>query len=172
VLRPGDAMETAECWDIALKHKDGPVLLVLSRQAMPTLPRDHGAENLSARGGYVVAPAEGPRRATILATGSEVALALKAREMLAAEGIAVAVASVPSFELLDRQDPGYRTEVLGEAPRVGVEAAVGFGWERLLGTDGTFIGMHGFGASAPYQKLFQHFGITAEAVVAAVKAKL
>ena len=172
VLRPGDAMETAECWDIALKHKDGPVLLVLSRQAMPTLPRDHGAENLSARGGYVVAPAAGPRRATILATGSEVALALKAREMLAAEGITVAVASVPSFELLDRQDPGYRTEVLGEAPRVGVEAAVGFGWERLLGTDGTFIGMHGFGASAPYQKLFQHFGITAEAVVAAVKAKL
>lgn len=173
VLRPGDAMETAECWDIAMHHKDGPVLMILSRQSMPTLPREHGAENLSARGGYVVVGAQAaPRRATLIATGSEVAIAIKAREMLAAEGIHVAVSSVPSFELLERQDEGYRTEVLGEAPRIGIEAAVGYGWERLLGAGGTFIGMHGFGASAPYQKLYQHFGITPEAVVAAVKAKI
>ncbi|SIR26941.1 MULTISPECIES: transketolase [Acidiphilium] len=172
VLRPGDAMETAECWDIAMHHKDGPVLLVLSRQAMPALPRDHGAENLSARGGYIVKGATGARRATLIATGSEVSIAIKAQAMLAAEGIGVAVASVPSFELLARQDHGYRMEVLGEAPRIGIEAASGFGWERLLGDSGTFIGMHGFGASAPEADLYKHFGITPEATVAAVKAKL
>jgi transketolase len=172
VLRPGDAMETAECWDIAMHHKDGPVLLILSRQAMPTLPRDHGAENLCARGGYIVKGATGARRATLIATGSEVSIAIKAQAMLESEGIGVAVASVPSFELLARQDRGYRMEVLGEAPRVGIEAASGFGWERLLGDNGTFIGMHGFGASAPEADLYKHFGITPEATVAAVKAKL
>jgi transketolase len=172
VMRPGDAMETAECWDVAMHHKDGPVLMVLSRQNMPTLPRDHGAENLSARGGYVVIGAKHQRKATLIATGSEVAIAVQAHEMLAKEGIDVTVSSVPSFELFDKQDAGYREEVLGEAPRIGIEAAVGYGWDRYLGDNGTFIGMHSFGASAPFQKLYQHFGITAEAVVAAVKAKL
>lgn len=172
VLRPGDAMETAECWDIAMHHKDGPTLLVLSRQGMPSLPRDHGAENLSARGGYIVRGATGARRATIIATGSEVSIAIAAQDILARDGIGVAVASVPSFELLSRQDHGYRMEVLGEAPRVGIEAASSFGWERLLGDNGTFIGMHSFGASAPEADLYKHFGITPEAAVAAVKAKL
>ncbi len=172
VLRPGDALETAECWDIALHHKDGPSLLVLSRQAMPTLPRPHGADNLAARGAYVVAESEGPRRATLIATGSEVSLAITARERLAAQGISVAVVSVPSFELFAQQDALYRAEVLGSVPRIGIEAAVGFGWESLLGEHGTFIGMHSFGASAPYQKLYEQFGITADAIVNAVKAKL
>lgn len=172
VLRPGDTLETAECWDIALHHKDGPTLMILSRQAMPALPRQHGSENLSARGGYVVADTEGPRKATLIATGSEVAIAVAARDALAKEGIGVAVVSVPSFELFGRQDEVYRTDVLGLAPRIGIEAAVGFGWERLLGETGTFIGMHSFGASAPYQKLYDHFGITPAAVVAAVKSKL
>jgi transketolase len=172
VLRPADALETAECWDIALHHKDGPSLLVLSRQNMPSLPRPHGADNLSARGAYVVAEAEGPRRATLIATGSEVALAVTARDTLAAQGISVAVVSVPSFELFAQQDALYRAGVLGTAPRIGIEAAVGFGWERLIGDNGTFIGMHGFGASAPYKQLYAQFGITPEAIVTAVKAKL
>ena len=172
VLRPGDALETAECWDIALHHKDGPSLLVLSRQAMPTLPRPVGADNLAANGAYVVVDSEGPRRATLIATGSEVSLAITARDRLAAQGISVAVVSVPSFELFARKDAIYRADVLGTAPRIGIEAAAGFGWESLLGEHGSFIGMHSFGASAPYQKLYEHFGITPDAIVNAVKAKL
>lgn len=173
VLRPGDALETAECWDIALHHKDGPSLLILSRQPMPSLPRATGVtQNLSSKGAYVVAEAEGSRRATLVATGSEVAIAMEAREALGQQGISVAVVSVPSFELFARQDSGYREAVLGAAPRIGIEAAVGLGWERILGESGIFIGMHGFGASAPYQKLYEYFGITADSVIAAVKSKI
>ncbi len=171
VLRPADAVETVECWELAIRRADGPSLLVLSRQPVPALRTD-GAENRSARGGYVLAEAEGPRRATLIATGSEVALAVVARDMLAAEGMAVAVVSLPCWELFALQSDEYRAGVLGQAPRFGVEAACGFGWERWIGTDGTFIGMTGYGASAPSADLFRHFGITPDAITTAVRRKL
>jgi transketolase len=168
VFRPADAMETAECWDLAIRRADGPSLLVLTRQALPALRVDT-AENRAARGGYVLAEAEGPRRATLIATGSEVAIAMTARAALAGEGIAVAVVSLPCWELFAAQDPAYRAEVLGGAPRIGIEAAGGFGWDRWLGPDGVFIGMPGYGASAPFEDLYHHFGITSDAIVAAVR---
>jgi len=171
VFRPGDAMETAECWELAVKRTDGPTVLALSRQALPSFRAEAG-ENRCARGGYVVAEASGPRQATLIASGSEVHLALAARAALEAEDIATAVVSLPSWELFAAQDASTHAEVLGSALRVGIEAAVGFGWERWLGPDGVFIGMTGFGASAPAESLFRHFGITADAVVAAVKKRL
>jgi transketolase len=171
VFRPAEAMETAECWELAIRRTDGPSLLVLTRQALPTMRTDT-AENRCARGGYVLAEAEGPRQATLIATGSEVSIAMAARESLAAEGVAVAVVSLPCWELFSQQDEAYRAEVLGGVPRIGIEAAGGFGWERWLGSDGVFIGMTGFGASAPYEDLYKHFGITPEAVVAAVRKRL
>ncbi|HVY15396.1 MAG TPA: transketolase [Rhodopila sp.] len=171
VMRPADAMETAECWELALRRADGPSLLVLSRQGLPALRTDAG-ENRCARGGYVLAEAEGPRQATLVATGSEVAIAMAAREMLAADGVMVAVVSLPCWELFALQDETYRTQVLGGAPRIGIEAAGDFGWERWLGPDGVFIGLHGFGASAKYTDLYAHFGLTPEAVKAAVTRRL
>jgi transketolase len=171
VFRPADAMETAECWELAVRRSDGPSLLVLSRQALPAW-RSDTAENRSAKGGYVLAEAEGPRQATIIATGSEVSIAMTARQMLAGSNIAVAVASLPCWELFAQQPDTYRAQVLGGAPRIGIEAAGGFGWERWLGPDGTFIGMSDFGASANYHDLYAHFGITPEAVVMAVMRRL
>ena len=166
-LRPADAIETAEAWEIAIRNTTGPTLLVLSRQAVPAL-RAAANSNQAARGAYVLAEAEGPRAATIIATGTEVALAMAARATLAARGIQVAVVSAPSFELFARQDASYQAAVLGDAPRIGVEAASGFGWERWLGGDGVFIGMNGFGASAPAEILYEHFGITEAAICRAV----
>ncbi len=171
MFRPADAMETAECWELAIRRADGPSLLALSRQALPALRWDVG-ENRSARGGYVIAEAGGPRQATLIATGSEVAIAMAAREVLAGEGIPVAVVSLPCWELFASQDEAYRAEVLGGALRIGIEAGVGFGWERWLGEGGVFIGMTGFGASAPFEELYRHFGITPDAIVAAVKKRL
>jgi transketolase len=171
VFRPADTMETAECWELAVRRADGPSLLVLSRQALPAWRTDT-TENRTARGGYVLAEAEGPRQATIIATGSEVPIAMSARDTLARDNIAVAVVSLPCWELFALQDEAYRAQVLGGAPRVGIEAAGGFGWERWLGPEGTFIGMTGFGASANYQDLYAHFGITPEAVIAAVTRRL
>jgi transketolase len=171
VFRPADAMETAECWELALRRADGPSVLALSRQGLPAL-RDDAAENRSARGGYVLAEATGARRATLIATGSEVSLAMAARAALEEAGLPTAVVSLPCWELFAAQPPEYRAEVLGDALRVGIEAAVGFGWESLLGVDGVFIGMTGFGASAPAEKLYEHFGITPAAVVAAVRKRL
>jgi transketolase len=171
MFRPADAMETAECWELALRRSDGPSLLALSRQPLPAL-RGDGGENRSARGGYVLAEAEGKRAVTLIATGSEVAIAMAAREGLAAEGIAAAVVSLPCWKLFEMQDESWRTQVLGPVLRVGIEAASGFGWERWLGPDGIFIGMTGFGASAPYEELYKAFGITAEAIMAAVKRRL
>ena len=171
VFRPADAMETAECWELALRRADGPSLLVLSRQPLPALRTDT-AENRCARGGYVLAEADGPRRATVLATGSEVAIAMAAREALAADGIKVAVVSLPCWELFASQDESYRAGVLGGRTRVGVEAASGFGWDRWLGPDGVFIGLDQFGASAPYDEVYREFGITAEAVAGAVRKLL
>ena len=171
VLRPADAVETVECWELAIRRADGPTLLILSRQPVPAVRLD-GAENRSARGGYVLAEAEGPRRATLIATGSEVALAIEARRALAAEGIGVAVVSLPCWELFALQSDEYRAGVLGQAPRFGIEAACGFGWERWLGSDGLFIGMTGYGASAPAADLFRHFGITPDAITTAVRKRL
>jgi transketolase len=171
VLRPADTMETAECWDLALRRTDGPSLLVLSRQSLPAMRTDTG-ENRCARGGYVLAEAEGTRQATVIATGSEVMIAMAAREALAAEGIRVAVVSLPCWNLFAQQDEGYRASVLGRAPRVGVEAASSFGWDRWLGPDGVFIGLDRFGESAPFEDIYRDVGITAEAVAAAVRRKV
>jgi transketolase len=171
VYRPADTLETVECWELAIRRHDGPSLLVLTRQALPALRFD-ASENLCARGGYVLAEAEGERQATLIATGSEVSLAMEARAKLAGEGIQAAVVSLPCWDLFETQDAGYRAEVLGTAFRVGIEAAGGFGWDRWLGPDGVFIGMPGFGASAPADVLYKYFGITADAVVAAVRERL
>nr|WP_281271346.1 transketolase [Humitalea rosea] len=171
VFRPADAMETAECWDLALRRNDGPSVLALSRQNLPTLSTETG-ENRCARGGYVLAEASGPRRATFIATGSEVQLAMAARDMLEAEGLPAAVVSLPCWELFAAQDPAYREATLGSAPRIGIEAAVSFGWDRWLGPEGAFIGMTGFGASAPAEQLYRHFGITAEAAAQAARKRI
>ncbi len=171
VFRPGDAMETAECWELAIRRTDGPSLLVLSRQAVPAMRTDV-TENRCARGGYVIAEAEGPRQATVIGTGTEVSIAMEARDMLGKDGIAVAVVSLPCWELFAQQTQDYRAEVLGGAPRIGIEAASPFGWERWLRPDGVFIGMTSYGASAPWQDVYRNFGITSEAVVAAVKKRL
>jgi transketolase len=171
VFRPCDAVETMECYELALENAKGPSVLALSRQNLPHLRGDAG-ENKSARGAYVLAEAEGERKVTIMATGSEVAVAMKGRELLQAKGIGAAVVSMPCWELFDRQDEDYRHAVLGSGVRVAVEAAAQFGWERYLGFDGVFIGMHSFGASAPGEKLYAHFGITGEAVAEAALKKL
>lgn len=168
VFRPADAVETAECWELALAARATPSVIALTRQGVPALRQD-AATNRSARGAYVLAEADGARAVTLLATGSEVGLAIEARKLLAADGIAAAVVSMPAFDLFEAQDAAYRAEVLGTAPRVAVEAAVRFGWDRWLGERGAFVGMPGFGASAPAGDLFRHFGITAEAVAAAAR---
>ena len=174
VMRPADAVEAAECWEAALEHREGPVTLVFARQALPLVRSRHSAENLSRRGAYVLAEAEGGRRAvTLLATGSEVALAIEARTRLQVEGIPTAVVSMPCWELFDAQDEAYHAAVLrpGSA-RVAVEAALRFGWDRWLGERGGFVGMTGFGASGPADELYEHFGITPAAIVAAAKRRL
>jgi transketolase len=173
VFRPADQVETAECWQLALGTKDRPSALALTRQNLPTARVEHVSENLSAKGAYVLREATGERRVTLLATGSEVSIALEARDRLEAEGIGAAVVSMPSWELFEAQDEAYRRQVLGEGSlRVGIEAMVRLGWDRWIGPEGIFIGMKGFGESGPYQELYEHFGITADATVAAVKARL
>ena len=171
VLRPADAMEAAECWEIALEHRTGPVSLVFARQALPAVRRGHVPDNLSARGAYVLAEAEnGARRVTLIGTGSEVALALQARDRLQAEGVPTAVVSMPCWELFDAQDAAYRNTVLPTGGvRVAVEAALRFGWDRYLGRRGGFVGMNGFGASGPAEQLYEQFGITPAAIVAEAK---
>jgi transketolase len=171
VFRPADAMETAECWELALRRTEGPSVLVLSRQKLPALRTD-SAENRCARGGYVIAEAPGPRHATLIASGSEVALAMAARADLAAEQIPVAVVSLPCWERFAQQDEAYRVQVLGGVTRIGIEAASELGWSRWLGPEGVFIGMSGFGASGAGADLYRHFGITAEAIAAAVRKRL
>ena len=171
VLRPADGIEAAECCELAVRRTDGPTLLVLSEQPLPALRGDAG-ENRCARGGYVLAEADGPRAATLVASGSEVGLAMAARALLAAEGIRTAVVSMPAWGLFARAEAGERQAVLGTAPRFGIEAGCGFGWERWLGADGVFIGVAGFGASGPAEELFARFGLTAEAVALAVKRRL
>jgi transketolase len=167
VLRPADAVEAAECWEIALERQGGPSTLVFARQALPQVRRLHTSANLSRRGAYVLAEADGgTREVTLLATGSEVALALAARETLQADGTPTAVVSMPSWELFEAQDDAYRASVLGPGTvRVGCEAALRFGWDRWLGERGGFVGMTGFGACGSAAELYAQFGITAEAIV-------
>ncbi|MBT8067426.1 MAG: transketolase [Gammaproteobacteria bacterium] len=174
VYRPADAMETAECWELALDDRNTPSGIALSRQTLPALRKEYSEENLSARGAYVLADADkAPRKVTLLATGSEVSLAMAARGILEGQGIGTAVVSMPCWERFEQQDADYKAAVLGpDTVRVGVEAAVGFGWDRYVGERGTFIGMQSFGASAPAAQLYEHFGITAEAIVGAATAQL
>ena len=173
VFRPGDAVEVAECWEIAVSTENTPSAISLTRQGIPTLRKDAGGENQCAKGGYIISAADGDAVVTLMATGSEVSVAVKAQELLAAEGIAANVVSMPCWELFDAQPAAYRASVLGEnTVKVAVEAAVSMGWDKYIGPNGDFIGMSGFGASAPAGDLFKHFGITAEAVAAAAKERL
>lgn len=169
VMRPADSVECAECWELALLAKHTPTILALTRQGLPLLRTTDSKGNLSAKGAYVLIEPEGTRDVTLIGTGSEVMLAVQAAKDLAKDGIKAAVVSMPCWELFEAQDESYHNAVLGSAPRVGVEAAAAFGWSKWLGPNGAFIGMHGFGASAPAQDLYKHFGITAEAVAAAAR---
>jgi transketolase len=176
VFRPADTVETAEAWEIAVTSTKTPSTLALTRQNLPTVRTEHKMRNLTAQGAYVLREAEGKRQAIIMATGSEVEIAVKARDLLQAQGIGTRVVSMPCWELFEEQDESYRRKVLPAGPvRVAVEAGIRFGWDRwLFGERGKreksgFIGMHGFGASAPAPELYEHFGITAEATAAKVR---
>ncbi|WP_035293860.1 transketolase [Brevundimonas bacteroides] len=173
VFRPADTVEAFECWQLALEAKTTPSALALSRQKTVAVRTEPSDQNLSARGAYELKAASGEAKATLFATGTEVPIALKAAETLEAQGTPTRVVSVPCFELFERQDAAYRASVLGRGTvRVAVEAAIQQGWERFIGEDGGFVGMTGFGASAPAEVLYREFGITADAVVAAVKTRL
>lgn len=172
VFRPADAIETAECWEAALLETARPSLLALSRQALPMLRAEESTEPLAARGAYVLAEADGARRLTLLASGSEVAIAVAARVLLQERGVPTAVVSIPCFALFDEQSAAFRAHVLGRAPRLAIEAASPFGWARYVGREANVIGMRGFGASAPAGALYAHFGLTAEAIAARGQAML
>jgi transketolase len=167
VFRPGDAVETAEAWDCALRTPHAPSVLCLSRQALPVFRDGIDSTNRVARGAYVVIEPEGGRDVTLVATGSEVSIAIVAAKLLADDGIRAAVVSAPCFDLFRQQPGDYRAAILGSAPRVGVEAAIEGDWARWFGDGGEFVGMTGFGASAPADDLYREFGITAAAVVTA-----
>lgn len=169
-FRPCDVIETAEAWEIALTSENTPSILALSRQNLPLL-RTSAAENLTAKGGYIISDTQNgaPRQATLIATGSEVSLAVEAQRRLREDGIETAVVSMPCTELFDRQNPDYQEAVLGSAPRIAVEAAAKFGWEKYVGLHGDIIGMDGFGASGPAADLYEYFGITADEIVESVK---
>ncbi|MFZ0014418.1 MAG: transketolase [Acidimicrobiia bacterium] len=164
VIRPADANEVLQAWEIALNRADGPVALILTRQGVPTLPRGEVA-----KGGYLARPGDD---VTLIATGSEVATALGAADLLESDGVSARVVSLPCWELFEAQDPSYRDEVLGALPRVSIEAASTFGWERIVGADGLSLGIDHFGASAPAGVLAEEFGFTPEAVAAKVKSHL
>jgi transketolase len=177
VFRPADTVETAEAWEIALTSQKTPSVLALTRQNLPTVRTEHKNKNMVAQGAYVLADAEGKRQAILMATGSEVSIAMEARDLLQAEGIGTRVVSMPCWELFEEQEESYRKRVLPGGPvRVAIEAGIRFGWDRwLFGERGKreksgFVGMHGFGASAPAERLYEEFGITAEATAAKVKS--
>jgi len=173
VFRPCDAVETIECWQLALEHKNRPSVLALTRQNLPQLRHALDAENRCAAGAYEIAPADGKADVSLFATGSEVSLAIEAKKMLAAKGVAARVVSVPCFELLAAAPEAARRAVIGSAPvNVGVEAAVRQGWDAVIGSAGAFIGMSSFGASAPYKGLYKKFGITSEAIAEAALENL
>ena len=173
VFRPCDTVETLECWQLALEYKDGPSVLALTRQNLPQLRKALDTENRCAAGAYEISPADGKAQVSLFATGSEVAIAVDAQKSLKERGVSARVVSVPCFELLFDADAATRRTVIGDAKvNVAVEAAVRMGWDAIIGTDGVFVGMAGFGASAPYKDLYRHFGITAEKVAEAALSKL
>jgi transketolase len=173
VFRPADAVETVECWQLALQNKHRPSVLALTRQNLPQLRRAHDKENLCAAGAYEISPADGKADVSIFATGSEVSLAVDAQKLLAAKGVLARVVSVPCFELLAEAPEAARRAVIGDAKlNVGVEAAVRQGWDAVIGSAGVFIGMSSFGASAPYKELYKKFGITPEAIAEAALRNL
>jgi transketolase len=173
VFRPADGVEAAECWRAALHHRTTPSIMALSRQktaAVRALPTER---SLCELGAYELLPAVGEARVTLFASGTEVAIAVEARSLLQAEGVGTRVVSTPCWELFEAQDASYRAEVIGGSPvRIAIEAGVKLGWERFIGDEGGFVGMTGFGASAPYERLYKEFGITAEATAALARAKL
>jgi transketolase len=166
VMRPADGVETAECWEVALTHAQNPSILALSRQGVASVRKNPTAENLSAKGAYVLSEPEGGRDVTLMATGAEMGIAVDAAAELAKDGVRAAVVSMPSMELFRAQDTGYREAVLGSAPRIAIEAGVAQCWYEWLGERGRFVGLSDFGASAPAPKLFEQFGLTAEHVAA------
>jgi len=172
VFRPGDAVETAEAWQCAIEAKTAPSILALSRQGLAQFRRGDMTENKTARGGYIIAEDDGPRQVTLIATGSEVGIALTARDTLSKDGISARVVSMPCMELFKAQETDYRAHVLGTAPRIVIEAGLQQSWDWMLGSDDIFIGMAGFGASAPAGDLYKHFGITDSAVIDAVHRQL
>jgi transketolase len=173
VFRPADAVETLECWAAAVETTDAPSVLSLTRQGLPAVRTKHNDKNLCALGAYELRPADGTAQVTLLATGSEIAIAIEAQDSLQADGIGTRVVSMPCWELFDQQSEAYRNETLGlSTVRIAVEAASTFGWERYVGHDGAVIGMTSFGASAPAKDLYQHFGITADAIVQTARARL
>jgi transketolase len=173
VFRPADAVETAECWELALRNTRTPSILALSRQNLAQQRLSHSEQNLSARGAYVLQPAKGKAQITLIATGSEVEIAAQAKKLLDSDGISTALVSMPCMDLFEQQDQAYRMSVIDPASvRIAVEAASPMSWDRWIGDNGAFIGMTTFGASAPYQALYKHFGITPENIVKAAKARL
>jgi len=177
VFRPCDAVETAECWQLALEAKNRPSVLALTRQNLPQLSQNFLDRNRCATGAYEIAAADGKAQGkadvSIFATGSEVAIAVEGKKLLAARGVSARVVSVPCFELLAEAPETARRAVIGDAKvNIGVEAAVRQGWDAIIGSDGAFVGMTGFGASAPYKDLYKHFGVTPEAVADAALRKL
>jgi transketolase len=173
VFRPCDAMETAECWELALNRTDGPTILVLSRQNLPQLRTSAPADNPCGHGGYELVAAQGEAKVSLFASGSEVEIAVAAQKQLAERGIASRVVSVPALELLLAQPADKKAAIIGNAPvKIAIEAAVRWGWDAVIGTDGEFIGMHTFGESGPAKELYKHFGITAEAAVEAAVKRL
>jgi transketolase len=173
VFRPCDAVEVAECWELALNRTDGPTVLALTRQNLPQLRTDAPADNRCSHGAYELVAAQGEAKVSLFASGSEVDIAVAAQKQLAERGIASRVVSVPSLELLLAQPADKQKAIIGHAPaKVAIEAAVRWGWDAVIGRDGAFVGMHGFGASAPAKDLYRHFGITAEAAVNAAVSQL
>lgn len=173
VFRPADAVETLECWQLALETLDTPSVLSLTRQGVPAVRHEYSDDNLCAKGAYILREATGEVQVTLFATGSEISIALEAKTALEDESIGTRVVSVPCWELFEKQSAEYKGAILSNLSlKVGIEAASKYGWERFLGTDGIFIGMEGFGASAPASQLYTFFGITADAVVDKVKVKL
>jgi transketolase len=173
VFRPCDAVETVECWQLALEGRDTPSVMALTRQNLPQLRRTLDERNKCVAGAYEISPAQGTAQVSIFATGSEVSIAVEGQKLLAAQGVPARVVSVPCFELFMAQSDEARRAVIGDAPvKIGVEAAVRMGWDAIIGADGAFVGMTGFGASGPYKELYKHFGITAEKIAEAALSRL
>ena len=172
VFRPADLTETLECWQVALESARTPSILALTRQNLRQVRTSLTKDNLCARGAYEISASEGPAQVSIFASGSEVEIALDAQKLLADKGVAARVVSVPCMDIFLEQDEVTRRQVIGDAPvKVAVEAAIRMGWDAIIGSDGGFVGMSTFGASGPYKKLYEHFGITPQAVAAAAMAR-